>query len=99
MADDDRVIVFRDPEGNVYVLPWYLVERGKVASDDAAALDDVMESDVEGFASRYFTGKLLSASDFSQEQQYQRGSGGFDLSAHLGQISWAQEKSSVWPPP
>jgi hypothetical protein len=94
MADDERVIVFRDPEGNVYVLPWYLVERGKVSGDDAASIDEVMGGDVEGFATRYFTGKLLSASDFTKEQQYgndTRHLPAFDLSAHLGRVSWTQE--------
>jgi len=98
MAEPEKVIAFRDPEGNVYLLPWYLVERGRVSDDDRSTVEEALDGEVEGFAARYFNGKMLTTSDFSAEQSYLRGGRVFDLSAHLAKVSWSAESGGTWPP-
>ncbi len=71
MADDDRVLLLRDAEGNCYALPWYLVERSKVPPEVAAELDAhdrEDDADVSGFRISYFNGRLLAASDLARDQ-------------------------------
>ena len=82
VADDDRVLLLRDAEGNCYALPWYLVLRSKVPAEVVAELDaDAGEDgedgrpevdEVSGFRLSYFNGTLLSASDLSTEQTSRR---------------------------
>jgi hypothetical protein len=58
------------------------VQRAKLPPAVAAEVADAIEGDVSGFAARFFTGKLLTASSFDVEQSYKRHTG-FDWKNHL----------------
>ena len=97
MGTDDQVIVLRDTDGNTYVLPWDVVVAAKVPLEHVEDVEDVLVDDVSGFSvsPAFFNGRILSASDFSQEQSAVRRRPTFDLSAHLSHV---RSKHPPWPP-
>jgi len=70
MADETRVVLLRDLDGRSYLLPWQALEEARLSDDEARQLERSIEGDVAGFATPYFTGRLLTTADLQAEQSY-----------------------------
>lgn len=67
---ESRVVLLRDADGHTYLLPWRVLEQARLSEDKARDLERAIEGDVTGFATPYFTGRLLTAADLQGEQSY-----------------------------
>jgi len=77
MADETSVVLLRDRDGRSYLLPWQALEEARLSDGEARELERSIEGDVAGFATPYFTGRLLSVADFQGEQSSLAGRGTF----------------------
>jgi hypothetical protein len=71
MAGERTVLLLQDAEGHAYLVPWETIVACRLTEEESAALATQLdEDDVSGHSPQFFSGRLLTAGDLQQEQQY-----------------------------